>query len=95
MTNLLETPYFFKAAFPGRMYFSIMIYGHQVEKNPISKDEKYAITTNLINLYTPKGFTEKYKKTGRFIFLYSVDDPLTPAPLVIKNLDYHYYQSFL
>jgi NADH-ubiquinone oxidoreductase chain 5 len=61
----------------------------------INKEKNYNTVTDLINLYKPKGFAEKYKETGRFVFLYPVDHPLTPAPQVIENMDYHYYQSLI
>ena len=67
--------------------------GHKVNesRNELSSAE----VTRLINLYTPAGFLEAYERTGKFVFLYPVDHPLTPVLEVIENQEYHYYQKLI
>lgn len=104
MVNLFQVPYFFKKEkidISNESFLTTFLNSSLKEKKTetemeaTNKEKNYSVITTLIDLYTPKGFAEKYKKTGRFIFLYPVDDPLTPPPLVITNVDYHYYQSFM
>lgn len=51
--------------------------------------------TRLIELYTPTGFLKEYQRTGKFVFPYPPDHPLTPAEAVINNQEYHYYQKVI
>jgi NADH-ubiquinone oxidoreductase chain 5 len=91
--NLLNAPYFSNQKIKllsEKSFFFNIIY-------PVSNKTELtcAEVTNLINLYTPAGFMESYEKTGKFVFLYPVDHPLTPVSEVIENLDYHYYQKLI
>jgi proton-translocating NADH-quinone oxidoreductase chain L len=51
--------------------------------------------TRLISLYTSTGFLKEYARTSKFVLPYSVDHPLTPAPEIIQNVDYYYYQKLI
>jgi hypothetical protein len=51
--------------------------------------------TRLISLYTSTGFLKEYERTSKFVLPYSVDHPLTPAPEIIQNVDYYYYQKLI
>jgi NADH:ubiquinone oxidoreductase subunit 5 (subunit L)/multisubunit Na+/H+ antiporter MnhA subunit len=62
----------------------------------IQSESKESEVNALIRLYTPTGFVEQYKKTGKLTAVpYSIDHPLTPAEEVINNSEYSYYQKLL